>query len=594
MKKTFSQIKTQLVLGYKVLALAFESSPKWASFYFTTSLLNSVVPTIGFYFGKLAIDAVIAKDVFLVVVYALAGLGINTLSSFFSNLASHGYNVLKDILTQHAIAKVLTKAAELDLAYFENAKFHDQLEKVQREIYFRPYQALDVVVEGSSAFFGAISLSLLLFKLAWWAPFILIILSIPRLIYRLKFSYYTYSIIDNRSPENRKVSQIVWLLTHKDAAAEIKIFQVKNYFLKIFKDINNKFIAENKNLSAKQNVYSFLLDLLGNISYVFLSIITAFQTIAGKLTLGDLTMLMGAIRQYQSVLQGIIANFARFYETNLFLQHYFAFIANKSTITVPTNPVSLPDPKNVTVEFKNVSFGYSPEKIILKNISFTIPAGKNLALVGENGAGKTTLVKLLLRLYDPLSGEILLNGVNIKNLDPKDLRHCVSGIAQDFMRYEMTVKENIAMGDIEKIHAFGAIKKAAKLAGAAEFVEKFPDKYNQMLGKYFEKGEELSGGQWQKIALARAFFSNAPILILDEPTASLDPKSEYEVFKNLIAHTTHKSLILISHRFSTVRIADEIIVLHHGEIVEQGSHETLMKQNGRYAKLYNLQAKWYK
>ncbi len=230
----------------------------------------------------------------------------------------------------------------------------------------------------------------------------------------------------------------------------------------------------------------------------------------------------------------------------------------------------------------------------LKNINLKISDAKNFALVGENGAGKTTLVKLILRLYDVTSGQILINGIDIREISLENLRSSVSTIFQDFMRYETTVKENIGFGKIDKINDEKGIIEAAKLARADEFIEKFKDKYDTMLGKYFEKGEELSGGQWQKIALARAFFSHAPVLILDEPTASLDPKSEYDVFRNLISHTTRKSLILISHRFSTVRLADEIIVLHKGEIVEQGSHEDLIKLDGRYAKLYNLQAKWYK
>ena len=594
MHKTFSEIKTQAVLGLKVLKLVFESSPKWASFYFGTTLISSVVPTFGFYLGKLTIDAILARDINLVLLLALAGLGINTLSSAFNNLASYGYNIMKDLLNRYSTEKILVKSAELDLSYFENPKFHDQLEKVQREISYRPQQAMDLVVEGISSVAGAISLSFLLFNLSVWAPFILVALSVPRFVFRLKYAYWTFSITDNRSPFNRKIGQIIYLLTHKDSAAEVKIFNIKKFALGIFNKLNDRFIFENKTLAKKLTIYSSFLDLLGNLSYYGLSLFAAFQTIAGRLTLGDLTMTTGAIRQYQSVLQGIFTYMARFYENNLFLQHYFSFMELKPTIESPASPIKINSEEPLTIEFKNVSFGYEPGKLVLKGINLKISDAKNFALVGENGAGKTTLVKLMLRLYDVTAGEILINDINIRNLDLVALRRLVSGIAQNYMRYEMTVRENIGFGDIDNMSDTKGIKDAAKLAGADEFIEGFKDKYDTMLGKYFEKGEELSGGQWQKIALARAFFSNAPVLIMDEPTASLDPKSEFEVFKNLVTHTKNKSLILISHRFSTVRLADEIIVLHKGEIVEQGTHESLIKQNGRYANLYNLQAKWYK
>ncbi len=601
MHKTFSEIKTQLNLGYKVLKLVFQSSPPWASFYFGTNIINSITPTLSFYIGKILVDAIVVairipsqQNIVLIIQIVALGLGVNLLNSFFGSLASHGYNVMKDLLNKHAINKVLIKSAELDLSYFENPKFHDQLEKVQREIGYRPPQAMDIVVEGTSSFIGIISLSFLLFRLAFWAPIILVLLSVPRLLYRLKFTYYTYSITDNRSPLSRKVSQIIWLLTRKDNACEVKILNLKDYFVGIYNKLNDGFIAENRELSQKQGIYGFLLDLLGSISYSALYLFTAMQTIYSKITLGDLTMFTGTIRQYQSSLQGIFAYLARFYECNLFLQHYFAFVELKPNIINAGNPQKIDSTKPLHIEFKNVSFGYSPEKLILKKINLTISDAKNIALVGENGAGKTTLIKLLLRLYDVTSGEILINGIDIKQINLENLRQNLGVIFQDFMKYEMTVKENIAFGDIGRLADLKGIKAAAHLSGAHEFIEKFKGKYNTMLGKYFEKGEELSGGQWQKIALARAFFKEAPILILDEPTSALDPKSEYDVFRNLISHTSHKSLILISHRFSTVRIADKIIVMHKGEIEAQGSHEELMAQNGRYAKLYQMQAKWYK
>jgi ATP-binding cassette subfamily B protein len=601
MRKTFSEIKTQFVLGFKVLKLVFEASPKWASFYFGTSFLNSVTPAATFYLGKISVDAVITAinsptqtNINTVVFLAIANLVLQTINSLFSNLAQHGYDIVKDLLTARTFTKVYNHAAELDLAYFESPRFHDELEKVRTGLGYRPEQAMNLVVEFLSSIAGLFSLSFLLVKVGWWAPLALIILSLPRLIYRMKFAYHTYSITDERTPQSRKIWQVNWLLTYKDAAAEIKTFGLKDYLVGIFTKINNEFITQNRALSKKQTIYSSFLDLFGNGSYYFLALVIIMQTIQGKLTIGDFTMLTGIIRQYQGVLQGIFAYLSRFYQNNLFLQHYFSFLEMKPKILSPKNPRKINLDKPVTIEFKDVFFGYDPAKPVLKNVNLKITNAKNFALVGENGAGKTTLIKLLLRLYDPTEGQILINNVDIREIDVLQLRQILGVIFQDFQRYEMTVRENIGFGDVSRISQTEKIIAAAKLAGADEFVEKMPNKYDSILGKWFENGVDLSGGEWQKIALARAFFSDAPVLIMDEPTSSLDPKSEYDVFRNLIAHTTHKSLILISHRFSTVRLADEIIVLDKGQIAEQGSHEELMKHPGKYAKLYNLQAKWYK
>ncbi len=601
MPKSFHQIKTQLILAGKVIRLVFEASPTWAVFYFGTTVVNGITPTLTFYIGKVLVDAVVLaiknpSQQNLVMIFYIAGLGfgVTIINSLFYGLSQYGWDVMKDLLIKHAVNKVLAKSAELDLSYFESPKFHDQLEKVQREIYSRPWQVMDLVVSGFASIVSLVSLSFLLFSLAFWAPFLLIVLALPRLLYRLKFSYWTYSIADDRTTQSRKVNQLTWIMTQKDYATEVKTLNLKGYFLEIYNRLNNEFIGENRKLSQKQNAYGFLLDMLGNLSFYLLYIFSAFQAVYSRITIGDLTMFAATINQFQSVLQGTIGYIARFYECNLFLQHYFAFVELKPRITSIDNPKRIDRSGPLKIEFKNVSFGYTPEKLILKKVNLTISDAKNLALVGENGAGKTTLIKLLLRLYEVSSGQILINGVDVRDIELENLRQNVGVIFQDFQKYEMTVKENIGFGDINRLNDSKGIKDAARLSGASEFIEGFEDKYNTMLGKFFEKGEELSGGQWQKIALARAFFKEAPVLILDEPTSALDPKSEYEVFRNLIAHTKNKSLILISHRFSTVRIANEIVVLHKGEIVEKGSHEELMKQNVRYAKLYNMQAKWYK
>lgn len=601
MRKTLSEAGTQIKLGYKVLRLVFESSPKWASFYFVTNAINSIVPAIALYIGKLTIDAVITatrnptqSNISAIIFLAVIAFLAEAFNSFSGSLATHGYDVMKDIFAKYAVRKVIDHSASLDLSYFEDPKFHDQLEKVQREISYRPTQAMQMIVEVASSLVGLLSLLVILIRLAWWAPLVLMVFSVPRFLFRLKFSYWTYSITDSRSPFQRAINQIVWLLTYKDPAKEVKVFNLKNYLVSKFDAMNNRFITENRSLSQKQNTYAFFLDILGSLFYYLIALFAAFRAIFGKISIGDLTMFTGTIRQFQNVLIGLFTYLARFYEHNLFLIRYFEFVALEPRITAPLKPKVINNTQPLTIEFKNVCFSYDIGKPILKNVNLTIGDAKNFALVGENGAGKTTLVKLLLRLYDVTSGQILINGADIREISLENLRNLIGVIFQDFRTYDMTVRENIGFGDVRHINNIGRIRKAACLSGAAEFIEQFPQKYKTMLGKHFVHGEELSGGQWQKIALARAFFKDSPILILDEPTSALDPKSEYEVFKNLITHTKNKSLVLISHRFSTVRLADEIVVLHKGELIEQGTHEELMKLNGHYAKLYSLQAKWYK
>lgn len=595
-----SGIKEQLVLGLKVIKLVFESSPKWASFYFATSAINSVVPAVTLYLGKLIVDAIVkaiqmpsSSNLWSIIFLTLLAFIAEGSNSLFAALSMYGYDYMKDVFNKFVSEKILEKSSSLDLAYFDSPKFHDQLEKVQRETY-RFSQAMSEMVDLTTSIVGLFSLLFILVRLSWWAPILLLVFSIPRFLFRLRYSYYTYSITDNRSPFNRTIWQLNWLLTHKDAAKEIRTFNLKEFFIEKFRQINDRFIKENQKLSKKQNFYSFFLDLFGSSTYYVLGLFAAWRTVFGQISIGDLTMFTGTIRQFQNVLQGVFAYTARFYEHNLFLSRYFEFMALKPTILQSEHPKHIERTKPLSIEFKNVSFEYEIGKPILSNINLKISNARNFALVGENGAGKTTLIKILLRLYDVTNGSILINGVDIKEISIKNLYENIGVIFQDYMHYDATVKENIGFGDIKNIDNIKKIKKAAILSGASEFVESFKEKYKTMLGKYFESGEELSGGQWQKIALARAFFKDAGVLIMDEPTASLDPKSEYNVFQNLIKYAENKSLILISHRFSTVRLADEIIVLHKGQIVEQGTHEELMKKNGHYAKLYNLQARWYK
>ncbi len=602
MKSLISELRHHSSLGLKVIALVFQSSPSQATIFFASNIAKSLYPAASFYLTKLGIDAIVLAaatpspaNIRSVVIVAAAAFLLANARNIIDAITRHSYNVLKDEFGKYAIFRVADQTSNLDLAHFENPKFHDQLEKVNREIYGRPFNTLDSVVEIVANLTQIISLLALLWRFSWFVPLTLLAISIPRLIFRLKYSYYTYAITDRRSPQNRTVNILINYLTSRQYVAEIKIFELKNYLLGRFTKIYDEFLSENRHLSHKTTLRSTLLDFLDALASFALFLYVVFQAIASRVTIGDVSLFLNSSGRFQQSLGNLFHHIAKFYEGTLFLHHYFDFISLKPTIVDPSSPSHLDLTQPIKVEFRHVWFAYEPGKPVLKDISFTLADAKNLALVGENGAGKTTLIKLLLRLYDATQGEILINGKDIKSFPLATIHEAMGVIFQDFKAYELSVRENIAFGDIKKINNIGALKKAARLSGANEFVDRFPEKYKALLGRAFENSHELSGGQWQKIALARAFLrDSAKLLIMDEPTASLDPKSEFEVFKNLLSQTKDKSVILISHRFSTVRLADQIIVINKGEIIEKGTHEDLIAKSGHYAKLYNLQAKWYK
>ncbi len=593
--------KRQIILGGKILHLVWQSSPKWSAAYFGFLILNNVLPTVTIFVLKFVVDAIVqaaqtrsAADLnhFLLLVGLISILRLS--NSLVSVLRRHAQNILKDVFGLFMVKSVANHIAELDYSFFEDPKFQDKIEKVRRDADDRPFDSITQLASTFAALATISTVTISMVTIAWWVPVIIFVASLPRIVVSFRHSYKTFRITDRRSPYNREVSSLINFLISKAYAAEVKIFQLKDYLLQKFETIYQRFIKENTDLSKSNAKVVFALNSLNAVVNIVVMTLIGLSTIAGKTTIGSFSFFLNANGQLANSYAELFEYVAGFYENSLFLENYFEFSEIKPKIVDHQQAKELDLSAPVTIEFKNVTFGYSPDKLILKNINFTVSGAQNLAIIGENGAGKTTLIKLLLRLYDVTDGTILLNGVDIRKISLASLHRAISTIFQDFKTYDLSVRENIGFGDIANINNIGRIQKAARLSGAAEFIEKFTEKYKTPLGKSFEGGEELSGGQWQKIAIARAFFKDARVIIMDEPTSALDPKSEYEVFKNLITHTKDKSLILISHRFSTVRLADKIIVLHKGEIIEEGTHETLVKKDGRYAKLYSLQAKWYK
>ena len=486
------------------------------------------------------------------------------------------------------------KISHIDIAHLENPETQDLINKARDTMTWRPqdflrafsYLFTNLVAFGSSF--------ILLAGYKWYLPLIISFFGLPRLYLRIKMGSLQWSIWGTSTPETRKMWYLQSLLTQKNSIIESKIFQSTNSLIQ--KSIETQTSLYEKN---KKPVESFLK--IASIPQLFEMIVVfgfAFirlpLVLSGQMSVGDFSFFVDMLDRVLNSVAGTVGNLGWMYENNLYVNHFFEVMNLPKLVEEPEKPIKISAKINPPeIEFKNVTFSYpNTKKKVLNKLSFKLNSAENVALVGKNGAGKTTIVKLLCRFYDVSSGEILINGVNIKDVKLNDWYKYLGTLFQEFMKYDFTVKENITLGKTENIDE-DKIIFAAKQSGADKFINEFPKKYNQLLGKQFKGGVELSIGQWQKIAIARAFYESAPILILDEPTSAIDAETEYQIFKNLDKAYKNKSLLLISHRFSTVRSADRILVIHDGEITEEGNHEELMVKNGEYSRMFKKQAKGY-
>ena len=441
-----------------------------------------------------------------------------------------------------------------------------------------------------------ISIATLVAGLIYFEPYLIILLVlsiIPSFINEIWFSQQQYSLARGWTAERRELDYLRFIGANSQTAKEIKLFGLTDFIVDRFKNLSQEYYQLNKKLAVKRSALGFIFNILGTLSYYGAYIFIIYRVVSGVITLGELTFLSGSFNRLTRNLQDFFSKFTRITESALYLKDYFEFI---DWSIVPKYEENQPIPEKIVsgFEFRNVHFSYpDSDHEILKGVTFTISAGEKMAFVGQNGAGKTTLTKLLLRFYEPTSGEILLDGVNINRFKKDDYQKYFGIIFQDFFRYEFTIKENIAVADIAELNNQEKIEHAAQLSLATEVISELKKGYNQQLGKRFAKGQELSGGQWQKVALARAYMKNAEVMILDEPTSALDAKAESDVFKRFIGLTQGKTSIIISHRFSTVRQADRILVLEAGKILEIGTHNQLMANNALYAQLFQLQAEGY-
>jgi len=438
----------------------------------------------------------------------------------------------------------------------------------------------------------------LILHLAWWLAIVALIVPIPSFIASSRYGLKNYRMMRWQSPEKRQQMYLNRLMTVDDFNKEIKLFNLGDFFIRRYQFLAEKFYEENKRLQVARNLNNFLWSALSIAANSGIYLYVALQAVTRVISLGALSQYTMAVNQAGQNFQGVLDGISSMYENHLFINTLFEFLEYQPKIVSPEHPVPIETPltsKGLDIEFRNVSFTY-PDKAqpTLKNVSFTLRSGEAIALVGRNGAGKTTLVKLLTRLYDPDEGEILIGGRNVKEYDLHELRDHIGVIFQDYVKYNMKASENIGVGRVGEVENLDLIDAAAHKSGANTVIGRLQEGYDSMLGRWFDKGMQLSGGEWQKVALARAFMRDARILILDEPTSALDAQAEYDVFTRFRHLTEGKTAIFISHRFSTVRLADRIFVIENGEVIENGSHQELMALDGRYAQLFNLQAEAYR
>lgn len=576
-------------------------------------LLQSLVPVITLYIGKLIIDEVVrlsagGTDASLLWEYVLAELLITLFSAGLSRAITLIDALLGDLFANESSLDLMEHANQLDLSQFEDSEFYDKLERARRQTVGRVVllsqiftQAQDMV----TIFFLATGLVVF----SPWLIVLLILAVIPAFLSETYFNQRSYSLARNWTPERRELDYIRFIAAADNTAKEIKIFGLSDYLKEQFSKLADKYYFANRRLAIRRAAWGLAFNSLGDLGYYVAYIVLLVQTLGQadsffginipigeqRMSIGDLTFAAGSFARLRGLLSGALSRFSSIAQNALYLQDFFEFLAMKPKIASPPNPVPLPDTIREGFVFEGVGFKYPSTNIFaVRNLSFTLKAGEKLALVGENGAGKTTLVKLLARLYDPDEGRILLDGTDIRDFDVKAYRAAIGVIFQDFVRFQFSAKENIAVGRIEERENQPRIQQSARQSLADSIIESLPEGYEQRLGNKFEKGVELSGGQWQKIALGRAYMREARLLILDEPTAALDARAEYEVFQRFSELTQGKSAVLISHRFSTVRMADRILVLDKGQMVEMGSHEELLAQKGMYAELFTLQAEGYK
>jgi ATP-binding cassette subfamily B protein len=583
-----------------VLKIVWQSGSVVVSLGLFFRLITSLLPVVALWITKLIIDVIVRvvsghqsvpRSLWWLVA---AEFGIAIFGSLLTRATDYLDALLADKYTRHVSIEVMKHASELDLTAYEDPVYYDRLERARVQATDR-LGMIQSIGRLFQQFVTAASLSVSILLFSPWLLLLLIAVILPAFLGESHFAFLGYALNFRLTPVRRELDYLRVLGGSREAAKELKLFGLKNFLIERFTRLSNNVYDENVSLARRRLVAGSFLSTIGTAGYYSAYVWVIWRTVTGSLSIGAFYFLTGAIVQASSNIQQIFSTLSSIADQALFLTDLLAFFEMQPTIR--TKPNALPAPRPIVrgFEFRDVSFQYpGNSRLVLNRLNFHLHAGERVALIGENGEGKTTLVKLMTRLYDPMEGQVLLDGVDLREYDLEDLYREIGVIFQDFMRYEMTARENIAVGQIDAINNLELLKNAAGKSMASEVIGRLPHDYDQMLGRRFENGVDLSGGEWQKVALARAYLRNAQVLILDEPTAALDARSEYEVFQRFAELTTGKSALFISHRFSTVRMADRIVVLENGRIAEDGSHAELFSLGGRYAEMFEMQAASYR
>ncbi|CAM4100386.1 ABC transporter ATP-binding protein [Gillisia hiemivivida] len=562
-------------------------------------ILNASLPVLILLIGKIIVDEVVLqiaadiKDYDRLWLFVGIELGLAILSDLLSRAIALTDALLGDQYSIDTSVKIIKKTSEINLDQLEDSEFYDKLERARQQTTGRVGLMSNILTQGQDIIV-IISLMAGVVVFEPWLIILLVVSIVPTIINEIKFSGTSYSLARRWTQERRELDYLRYAGASDVTAKEVKLFGLSDYLATRFQNLSNKYYKESKQLAKQRAAWGSFFNVIGTGAYYGAYVLIVFRTVVGVFSLGDLTFLSGSFKSLQNKLQGFFTRFTAITESALYLQDYFEFLDLKFDRSEEVEGLSLPESIKTGFTFNNVGFKYpKSERWVIRNVNFELKAGEKLAFVGENGAGKTTLIKLLLQFYEPTEGEILLDGVPIKKYNQLQYQQYFGVIFQDFVKFELTLRENIAMGEIEEIGNQPRIDNAADKSLANQVVSELPGGYDQQLGKRFKNGKDLSGGQWQKIAIARAYMKDAEVLVLDEPTSALDARAETEAFDRFIKLTEGKTAVIISHRFSTVRIADRIMVLKEGTVLEIGTHEELMENNKLYTELFNLQAAGY-
>ena len=580
--------------------MVWDTSPSLTMATICLRLVSSVIPVGQLWVGKLIIDQVVQAirghlaNPHQIWVYVGYEIALAVLSDLLSRAVNLSDSLLGDKFTNHVSLRLMEHANRMDLVSFEDPVFYDKLERARRQTTAR-LGMLGIIAGMGQQFLTLLSLLAAVVSFSPWFLVLLVAAVIPSFLGETRFAMLAYSILYRMTPERRELDYLRMLGASNQSAKEVKIFGIGPYLADRSRTLFDRFYAENKKLAIKRAISGSLLNLLPTAGYYGAYVLILIRTIAGLMTVGSLTFVAGAFSRSRSLIETLFSSLNNIAEQALYIKDLFDFFETEPGIVSGPNALPAPRPIRSGFEFRDVSFAYpGSERQVLHHVNFRFDVGERIALIGENGAGKTTLVKLLARLYDPTGGAILLDGVDLREYDVDSLRAEIGVIFQDYMRYDMLVRENIGFGRIEELGNQARVESAARKSLAEPVIAQLKQGYDQMLGRRFENGVDLSAGQWQKVALGRAYMRDAQVLILDEPTASLDARAEYEVFLRFADLTRDRMAVLISHRFSTVRMADRILVLADGKVVEQGTHQQLVALGGRYAELFELQAAGYR